>query len=180
MKKYLTKDRVAWFDIDPGESMVYLDDYIQGSGVSVREAQVLEVIPQGITSESISNTPTTLNGRTAWIGLGVSDGVRSSVDASSAVLWCNQLRYLPEVNHYLSYCFGNNWEAAVKYTVAANGGDFQLLQGLRSEIQSERRGRQWDFVLYCVFVLPMFVYLFLLVSGLIWLVGKAASFVRSG
>lgn len=177
---YLRKQHDAWFDIDVDETMVYLDDYIQGSGVSVLEAEVVDVIPVTTLERSTSEIAPMLSGRTAWIGLGASDGVRSRVDATDAQLWCNQLEYLPEVNHYSSYCSGKDWVANVKFTVPVDGRDYRLLQGLRSEIETTRRDRQWGLALYCLIVVPMFVYAFLLVSGIIWLVAKAVSYVRNG
>ncbi|PDS83103.1 hypothetical protein CO654_21450 [Rhizobium sp. L18] len=170
MKNSKANDQVGWFPIFEGVVTGYLEDTIEAKTIAL-DAQIVEA-----TSGPLS----ALVGKAAQIALGIPAGKHSIITNDAAFLWCDHLQYQLEDNRYDSYCYGDGWNGYVKFTVSLNGRDYQLLQGLRSEIESVRADRRLDFALYCLVVLPMFVYLFFVASGIIWLGVKAVKFVRNG
>lgn len=163
-------DNVGWFHIFEGAGTGYLEDTIEAKTIAL-DVQIVEASSEPLNA---------LVGKAAQMALGIPTGKHSIITNNAAFLWCDRLQYLLEDNRYDSYCYGDGWDGYVKFTVSLNGRDYQLLQGLWSEIESVRADRRLDFAVYCLIVLPMFVYLFFVVSGIIWLGVKAVKFVRNG
>ncbi|MBY3421912.1 hypothetical protein HFN86_17110 [Rhizobium laguerreae] len=171
VKTSVAKDDVGWFWISEGFVTGYLEDSIESKTTGIFNAQIVEAGGETLKS---------LVGKTVDISLGIPKNKRSEVAEVGTLLQCDRLEYLLQEAHFNTYCYGEGWNGPVEFTVPTNSGDFQLLQRLRFEIERVRSDRRWDFALYCLIVLPMFVYLFFAISGITWLTAKAFKFVRNG
>ena len=94
------------------------------------------------------------------------------------VLYCGQLSFEKEVGEFTADCFGDGWNAFVTFRVY--GEDQRGLDRLSGSINEEIKLRRTDRIFYSLFTYPLFIYLFLFISLIVWLFMKAVRFVKAG
>ncbi|MBB2700818.1 UNVERIFIED_ORG: hypothetical protein GGI66_005530 [Rhizobium esperanzae] len=182
-KRILQGEIQRWFDVEvveDGEPFL-LHDYITAVGRGLRNVQIVNVEPlyRDVVggSENLESVKT-LIGRNAYIVLGIEDDRTSSIAGDDPMFQCNRLAYLPAANQFMSYCFGDGWNAKVAYNVT-DPENLSMLNDLRKEIDDVRQTRANDFLAYLLIGCPWLVYLFFVVSGIVWLILKASRYVRN-
>ena len=171
------KSSPAWFDLQiphlQDESPVSI--HFQGSARSFYGAQVISATPYGSNAGDVGSN---LVGRQANVILGLDGDQRSYVSSDNLVLYCNSLNFEVKLNEYRSNCFGDDWAQSVSFALVGDGREHlnALKKAMIAEIDDNAaRYRGYQLLMY-----PLFVYLFMLLSGLAWLTNKAYRFVKAG
>ena len=115
----------------------------------------------------------------AIVFLGVPKGKRSFLDPSGNILYCGDAYFeKEEVGEYSSMCYGDGWNARVIYRV--NGDNQSNLNRVSRSVNEAIHSQRVDRNLYRLFTYPLFIYLFLCISFVVWLFVKAVRFVKAG
>ena len=172
----------AWFYIDDENNYFHshssLDNLVYASARTVMEAEVLEVSAyanSGNREDSKIIADSLVQAR-VFLKLGIENDERSFIRENQAVLYCNSLSFLKRQGEYSSKCFGNDWHAFVTYQLT--GHSRNQIEQLESSIHDQVESRNSSYLIYRLVMYPIFIYVFLIISFLIWLTIKAFNFVK--
>ena len=170
----------AWFDVteDGYDSDSPLSNFVMASTRTVREAVIVEAVPFTGYGADVTSFMSALAGKRAMVNLGIREGQRSKIYVDGVLLACTNLVFAEKDGEYLSQCYGDGWGGPVKYR--ATGQSRDELDRLQQAVNGEVASRRSDYVVYRAVMYPIFIYLFLAVSLLIWATIKAARFVKGG
>jgi hypothetical protein len=178
--KSVHSEHPSWFDImephyNPNAS---LHNFITGSQRLVSQIKIVDASPFFGYGEDVSQYMKSLTGKRAVLQLGIPNKERSVMPSNGVgSLYCNNLSFEDTPGLYMSQCYGNGWGGPIRYRVSEL--DRPKLDKLKSSIDNVINERNNDFLIYKIIVYPLFVYIFLMLSGLIWLIRKAVRFVNS-
>ena len=172
------RDHPAWFDVEtvPFSENKFPFAMVSASQRLIESAQILEVTPYVGTDDGPGSPIDALRRRSGHeisIILGVeSDHGR---DGYLSVIGCNELSFDPTNRSYWAgLCGIPNGVARVRFSTNDDGLR-QLEAAARAEIASGRT----NLILHYAFGVPAFLVLFLLLSGVAWLVRRAWRYVAA-
>ena len=170
----------AWFDVTEAsyDSGSPLSNFVMASTRSIKDAVVVSAAPFAGSGSDASLTLDSLIGKRSIITLGIGKGEHSQIYSDGVHLFCSNLWFATNDGEYTSHCYGEGWGGAVTYQVRGDSRD--ELDRLHSAIKAEVSARERDYWVYRAVMYPLFIYIFLLVSLLVWISVKAARFVRGG
>lgn len=171
------KQSSAWFDVEDAPVKKPSMTYLASADIRALKAQVVSAVPFSLSSPTAEADMNKLVGKNVDIILGIEANQRSSIVADSILLRCNSVRYLTD-GKYRSQCYGDNWSGNVTYSAASDG--VAMLQRLRDAVNTKITDWQNDHLLYRVVCYSMFLVGFLLLSGIVWLVRRATTYVKAG
>lgn len=179
IKKEGDKD---WFDIWTYDEHSPTSTFAEASGRFVGGAVITDATtflgqPQEVEDFMKRN----LIGKNAIVHLGIpTESARSStVNATTVLLYCNDLHYGTEPGNYSASCFGNGWSGPVSFRVDS-GPSRPMLDALQKDVWKLVEEKKSDFRLWQWVMYPIFVYGFLALSLVCWLAMRAVRFVRAG
>ena len=176
---YVIKSQPAWFDIQPAE----LDTSpaampFSGSRRSFYGAEVVAAEPfmgNGPAAASIMSETVGKRGR---VLLGILKNERSTILDSAVDLACNSVSFSATPGQYEAGCYGEGWSGPVTFTLT--GSEQQRMERLRQEVQAEIDKQHGEYRLFQIIMYPLFLYLFLIGSGLVWLGRVSFRYVKEG
>ena len=121
-----------------------------------------------------------LQGMRATLNFGGFDEYPSFVTKDYAVLYCNQLSLEKESSVYSTHCFGPGWGGFIKFSPSVENSDSLMMGNMKEAVFDKSSDTNRFNVIYFLFAVPIFVYVFLLLSFLWWLTSKAIRYVKSG
>lgn len=167
----------AWFDVSfsqpqSGEPLYY--------GIEATKTIIPNVEVIGVTNVTgdpnwVSAVNSHLPGMKATVSLGILPGTFSSFTDKLNLLVCNNLFVDNENNKFSSRCFGPNWNGYVTYKIKSAGSLNDMIDASKKELDQNILEHRLGQLL----VIPIFVYAFLILSGLIWLVRWMIKFVKA-
>lgn len=170
----------AWFEVEVGDfdkDAPYLN-FISASTRVLPDVQIVRTKTYfGSSSENVSMMAS-LPGQKAVIILGMKDGEKSFIQDKMYFLYCNNLKFEENTGEYSSDCFGDEFRGLVTYQVTGYSRD--VIDKLRSAIQVVESRRKYEYDIFRIVMYPMFVYLFLLASFVIFIISKAIRYVKAG
>ena len=178
--KSVAEQAPAWFNakVRSYENNSFPNAYISASQRRVNNAEILEVSPYLGTREGAGSPLSelrSLSGRRISIVFGVpSERIRELNP-----LGCNELD-LQEASSGVftaGLCGIPNGVAQVKFSVGPQ--EQQYLLTLKSAIDREIAERRKLMVQNYLFITPIFVVLFLVISGLVWIIRRAIAYVSA-
>lgn len=175
----LTKDySPAWFDVteDGYDSNSRLSNFVMASTRSVRGAEVVRAAPFAGYGEDVELIMNSLVGKRAVVNLGIKKDELSSIHRDGVLLFCNNLWFGAKHGEYTSQCYGDGWGGAITYQVT--GQSRRELERLQAAINDVVATREAEYFAYRAVMYPLFIYLFLIISFLVWITIKAARFVK--
>ena len=176
----VTRSHPAWFSAGLVEDD--LDDQIsiiaQASQRKLDDATIVSAIPHNPHGPEVANLLASFVGKPAQIVLGIANGEKSIVQRESIILFCNSLKFGKYSQEYESSCYGNNWSGILKYSLGKEGSE--KINSLKGEILEKYKEEKRSALLYKIVFYPLFLYIFIVVSALLWLGGKAYRFVKAG
>jgi hypothetical protein len=178
--KTVKRDYPAWFGVQIGkwDSNAYPVNFVEASSRNILGAHIVDAEPFALQGEDAARYMKSLVGMPASIQLGGVEKENSIIADGLATLTCNEFRFEDSPGLYTSNCWGAGWGGPVKFTVS--GADNDAIQDLKNQIKKEEEWLHNDFITYQIITYPLFVYLFLIASGISWIVLKAVRFVRNG
>ena len=170
----------SWIEVQHGkyDADAFPKLHVEASGRMLRGARILQAEPFSGYPPEINQRIRSLEGMPAIVLLVSEPGGRSTVGNGIISLYCNSLWFGEAPGAYSSRCFGDGWSTKVTYSVM--GADRQMLDNLANSINLEAQNIRNDYRLYQVVIYPLFLYLFLIISALIWITIKAVNFVKGG
>ena len=173
-------DYPAWFDIQLGreETEASLNYTFEGSQRTVVGARIISASPFAGLGSDAGQLMGEFLGKTAIIQLGIDGGKRSFLLGDNAVIYCNSLDFGERSGEYDATCYGQGWSGSMGFFVA--GESKEMLDKLRLSMQEEVKKWDRDYLIYRIVMYPMFIYMFLIGSALIWLARKSFRYVRFG
>lgn len=172
-------EQSAWFHIgfpDQLEFPVFMS--FEGSERFISGAKIVSVDPYYGNSASGQATLKSFIGRTANLHLGITQNSKSYIFPEGMALACNELDLPMPGQRFVAACFGDGWSGKFAFEVTGVGKD--RLERLQLAVADELADIRRDYRIYQIVMYPIFLYLFLLVSGAIWLVRLASRYVRAG
>lgn len=171
--KMVISESPVWFDVD-AENSGFLR--IQASARRVLNAEIVSASPYVGYGPEVASFMGALAGRQATVNLGNANKEESITVGDMNILYCNSLEFETKEGEYTSVCYGDGWGGPVTYRVtgASRGELDKLLNSINEEIDD----RRLDSYLYRTVMYPIFIYIFLIVSFLMWLFMKAVRFVN--
>ena len=144
--------------------------------ILLRNAQFLdlELFTDMVDSEPQILAAKSIIGRTGHIFLGFKNIV-TVIDDRLLYLNCFDMNFNKEPNEYRSLCEGDGWRAKVTYRVSDT-----TLDDLTDAIKKEINSRESDYLVYKILMYPLFIYIFLFLSLLVYITSKAIAFVKNG
>ena len=178
--KYVESQHPIWVDVKVSDWNPNLENYIlvMATGRSFKQSRIVSAEPYRPASPEVRNYMQALVGKTATVVLGFDDNDKSVVAERSALLNCHSLEIKGPTGFFSAACFGQSWGGTLTFEVF--GRERDRLETLKSAIQEEVSEIKSQYFMYRVVTYPLFVYLFLIASALIWLVNKAVRFVQRG
>ncbi len=175
--KMVISEYPEWFDVQVGDydkNSVFVG--IRATARRVLNAEIMSAIPYTGYGPEVASSMGALAGRRVTVDLGNQNKEKSIAAGDMNILFCNTLKFESTQGEYTSACHGSGWGGRVTYQVTgASRGEFdKLLNSINIEIDS----RRLDNYLYQIIMYPMFIYIFLVVSFLMWLFMKAVRFVN--
>lgn len=175
----IRRESPAWFDVylaDNNQSKLPTT-FVSASPRLIERAQILEVIPYAGASTGPGSgieALTAATGQSISIALGVKpNGAR---DAYLYLIGCNELRFDKRSSTYTAgLCGVPDGLTSIRFTT-----DDQSLNALATAASEEVASARVDLILHYLVGVPLFLVLFLLVSGLVWLVRRAWLYVAAG
>jgi len=176
----LRKEYEAWFDVhtisyDENSSPYAI---VSGSQRIVTGAQILEVSPYvGTTDEPGSPTDQlrSLTGKRIDLILGEKNEQYRLLNP----LGCNELNFERGSGTYVAgLCGVPSGVVSVKF--ALTEPESHKLEELRAAVNKEISDGRSNLVMHYVFGVPIFMILFLLISGIIWIIKRSAVYVSAG
>lgn len=170
----------AWFDVEVGEfdKDAPYQNFISASTRVLTDAQIVRTKTYAIHTPQSESVMASLPGQKAVIKLGIEEGESSFVQDNMYFLYCNSLKFEEKAGEYTSGCYGDGWEGVVTYQAA--GYSRGELDKLLSSIQRVESQRKSEYNIFRIVMYPMFVYLFLLASLIIFIVSKAIKYIKAG
>lgn len=178
----------AWFQVyTPSMDGTY-DPYMTEASVRpIGQIMVDTVAPLnvGIDSPQAIEAARKLAGRPARMKLGIEKGVFSADYGNDIVLFCHSMyfgrqssEWFKNPGPYVADCTGDQWSALISFTL--NPESEKQLVRLRDEVDGRVKDREFKNTAerYTFIALPLI--LFLLISGMVWLVRRAIAFVKAG
>lgn len=176
----LRKEYVAWFDINtrPYEKNSFPYTIISGSQRLISGVRIVEVSPYPGTDDG-PGSPIQRLRSLADEPISIKFGTNQADERPLDPLGCNELDFQDyPVSYTAGLCGIPTGVARVKFTVDPQGNS-QLLQ-LKQAVESETSDARQNLILHYALGAPIFLLLFLLISGLFWLIRKATSYVAAG
>lgn len=153
--------------------------YIEGSGRILTETTILEFYPHANYSAEVASYRDRLIGKKAIITLGVNKSSPHSFLLNEKVyLYCNHLAYQTSTDTYESHCFGDGWGGLVNYKVS--GMSKKMLSNLNDSISKIINEADKDLIIHWSIGIPLFVFVFLFMSLIVYLISKAYNYVKKG
>lgn len=183
------KQSPVWFQID-GAPVTDKNVYFiaEGDARTLGRATVEQVIPY--SNEVIRNPQATalmqkLVGRPAMVRMGI-EGSQRSVDLGSEIfLYCHTLEYdkeplswFPNPGAYTAQCVAEDWGGYISFKPSPEAE--QQLALLRDGVTEEVGKIERDFWIHRVVLTVAPLFLFLILSGIVWLTRRATAFVKAG
>lgn len=178
--KSLRAEYPAWFDIKtrPFEEDKFPSTIISGSQRVVTGVKILDVQPYAGTEDSPGSSLDqlrSLTGQEITIVFGSKDRDERPLNP----LECNELDFEGYPATYIAgLCGIPNGVARIKFSLTANESD--QMATLKSEIDNEVSDARKNFMAEYLFGIPIFLVLFIVLSGAVWLLRKAVSYVKAG
>lgn len=176
----LRKEYNAWFDIKTRtyEQNRFPSTIISGSQRYVTAVQIMEVEPYLGTDESPGSPLDqlrSLRGKDITIVFGNKD----RDDRPLNPLGCNELNFEDYPESYTAgLCGIPGGVVGVKFTVGPEGN--AQLSELKEAAEEETSNAREVLILGYVFGTPIFVMVFLIISGLVWMIRRATLYVQAG
>lgn len=174
-----------WFDVTPATAhhMLSSGNYlsVESSRSITVEAKIIDAGLHGATHEELAKVKGII-GRKALVTIPSTNSIGAEITKGisdyGVEIECYTLRFEDEPGIYFSFC-GNGW---IKFTVSNNESrnDRAYLDSLEAAINQQFDRAQADYREYQMVVYPLFVYAFLILSLIVWVIGKAVSYVRHG
>lgn len=150
---------------------------VQASQRIINDVQILEVAPYIGTSDLALSDLRALSGSRMSIIFGALNGEAGNRMRSLYPLQCNELRYVEGASNvfWAGLCGVPNGVAQVKFSIGSLGS--QQLLDLKAAIDKETAERRQEIIRIYLIATPLFVVLFLLFSGVIWIIRHAILYV---
>lgn len=178
---YSTRKEVyaPWFDIYPANESKFRRVHVEGSERMLMGATIVEANPFPGYPAEVASYMDKLAGKTAAIRLGINkSSPRSLILDKSAILSCHSLLYKTSTDTYVSRCFGDGWGGPIEYKVS--GASKKMLSDLNDSISKEINQVDRDLIIHWSIGIPFFVFVFLLISLIVYLISKAYNYVKKG
>ena len=153
---------------------------ISGSPVVIPNAQILDVSTYAGTSEAPGSPFDELKSATGeriTLVMGINSGENDLRLLNP--LSCNGLSLIHTPSYYEAELCGVP-DGVVKVRFLTDEKSADALQVMKSNIEEEISDARTSLILHYVFGIPSFLIGFLLLSGLVWMIGRAAAYVRHG
>lgn len=180
LHKSVRSEHPSWFDImEPRyDADAPLHNFITGSQRIINQVEIVDASPFFGYGKDVAEYMKSLTGKKAILQLGIPGNERSVIiDNGISSLYCNNLNFEDTPGLYMSQCYGNGWGGPIVYHVSDL--DRPKMDELKSGIEKIISERESDYFLYRIIIYPLFIYVFLLISLLIWIFRKAVRFVNS-
>lgn len=178
IKKDTDKD---WFEIWTYDEHSPTSTYAMASGRFIGGAEITGALPfSGEGHEVADFMKRNLVGKQAMVHLGFPTETAKSraINATTVLLYCNDLRYQAEPGTYTSGCYGEGWSGPVTYRIDSRPSR-SMLDTLQSDVWRLVDEKNSDFRLWQIVIYPIFIYGFLLLSFVGWMTVKATRFVKT-
>ena len=109
-----------------------------------------------------------------WINETVETKVYND-DNSNVSMRCKDLTFGDKVDTYSSWCYGDYWAGEVFFK-----SDDYLIKEIRESIVEQKNMAQYEYLFAQFVMYPIFIWLFIILSGLTWVTKQAVSFVKAG
>lgn len=178
--KSVKSEHPAWFDVDVSDydAGAPLNNFISASTRVLPDAQIVRTNTFAFASPRSESVMASLIGQKAAIKLGIEEGERSFIQDGMYFLYCNSLKFESKEGEYTSNCYGDGWSGVVTYQATGHSRD--QLDKLLSSIKKVDSKRKSEYNIFRVVMYPFFVYLFILVSLIVFIVSRAIRYVKSG
>lgn len=141
------------------------------------EVKFLSVTPFFGTTKEIFEVINKIPGRTGSIYFGGTKNSQSKfLPDNQAHLSCNTFEWLKETGKYRAICGGEGWTTNVEF--AASQKTVDQINNLKNALDLTIRQTQKDFNTYRVVMYPIFLYIYFLLSLLIFAIYKGYKFVK--
>lgn len=174
----VAKEAPAWFDVHtrPLDKNTFPSVYVSASQRLIDEVEIINVSPYWGTADGPGSPTSELQSRASQkisIIFGVGEERRRDFD----LLGCNELDFEKAASGIFAarLCGIPDGLVRVDFRVGQKGQ--QDLMALKSAIDNEVAIERQRIIETYLFLTPIFVVLFLLVSGVIWLIRRAATYV---
>lgn len=180
--KAIERDYEAWFDVrlPLEEDRSVITAFSMASRRVVTISEIVTAIPFGGSAQGSAQAQlmSKLVGRNATAVLGIKKGEKSIVTKDEIMLFCNSFYFQNDQRTYGSQCYGDGWGGPITYKASSYSDE--MLDGLASEMRQEISKKKWDHASYIAIMYPIFIYLFFIISLIIWLAKKSTKYVKQG
>lgn len=178
--KRVKSEHPAWFDVQVGDydADAPYRNFISASTRILSDAQVVRADTYSIHTPRSASVMEPLPGHRAIIKLGIEEGERSFIQDGMYFLYCNSLEFESKEGEYTSSCYGDGWFSIVTYQATGHSRD--QLDKLLSSIKKIDSQRKSEYNIFRIVMYPIFVYLFILASLVVFIVSRAIRYVKSG
>lgn len=172
--------RPSWVGLQIGERKSGGDiiNLVEATGRMFDGANIVSARPFLGHGPEVRDYMQRMIGRSATVIWGGDQKATSIVSDQSATIFCNDITIEDAVGQFTGNCYGDGWGGLITFKVA--GQEEDRLEKLRAKASEELRSLDRDYLLYRAITYPAFIYIFLLISGFIWLARKAVRFVANG
>lgn len=178
--KRVESEHPAWFDVEVGDYDVDApyQNFISASTRILSDAQIVRASSYFSHTSRSASVMESLPGHRAVIKLGIEDGESSFIHDGIYVLYCNSLKFESKGGEYTSGCYGDEWSGRVTYQASGHSRD--QLDKLLSSVRKIDSQRKSEYNIFRVVMYPLFVYLFIILSLVVFIVSRAVRYVKSG
>ncbi len=174
----IRRESSAWFDVRATsyDQNNFPTSFISASPRLIDRAQILEVTPYVGTDTGPGSGADALSaaiGQRISIALGVEpNGPR---DAYRYVIGCNELQFDQQSSTYTAgLCGVPDGVVSLRFST-----DDESLRALQTAVNKEVSSARMDLVLHYLLGVPFFLVIFLLLSGLVWLIKRSWRYVAA-
>lgn len=177
----VAKEAPAWFDVKtrPYEKNSFPTVSVSASQRQIKDVQIIDVFPYAGTADGPGSPLSELRSLSDH-KISIIFGVRNESARVYDPLGCNELDFEEAASGIFraGLCGIPNGVAQVQFRVGEQGQ--KELMALKAAVDNETAEGRRIMILGYLILTPIFVVLFLLLSGLVWIVRRATSYVAAG
>ena len=185
--KYIKNNGSPWFEIhskkfgettDSWANTLFPALIVEASGLLLN----VEIMDTRISStillprSDLDKVRIGLNGKKTYIWINETKEFKVYDDNNNNVsMRCRDLTFSDKIDTYYSWCYGDSWAGEVFFK-----SDDIIMNAIRESLIKQKNSIQYDYLFAQLVMYPIFIWLFIIISGLAWVTKQAVSFVKAG
>lgn len=169
-----------WFRIHYSQSNKSDHDHksVKATAKTIYKAEIIGAQPFVGYGPDVKSFMGALAGRNAVMNLGRLESELSDISDQAVILSCNDLWVNGDRSEFESQCFGRGWGGFVTYRLT--GSEQAQIEDILTKVDKLTEVRESNYKLYQALMYPILLYVFFVVSFMIWLLNWAVRFVKKG